>query len=396
MNRSWMTLAVVAIPALALTALAQSSKPSVDQPVQTKSTDSGDASSEQIEAQIRDLGAVDYVVRDRAYAALRKLGAGAKPELEKATKSEDPEIRWRAGRLLRALASGERDDVTTEKSDKSDTTESKPRPRALRRPDRNSDDDSDATSNGSNDNDPFSGMRDWPGTDEAFRRRMETLQRQMQKMQQDMDRMMRDGGQMPGTTVQRHGSRSTLRMDDNGVEATITENKDGKDVTETYKAKDLEDFKAKYPEVAQKLGLDHMQFQFSGPLGGGSSILRVPRFQTTPTTPLVPVLPRGDADGPRLGVVIQAPGADLAEHLGLTEGEGVLVREVVPDSLAAKLGIQKSDVLLELNGKSIGSSDDVHDALESTKAGGTVKAKILRHGEEKTLSAKQTEESTGR
>ena len=50
-----------------------------------------------------DLGAEAYQVRQRAVETLRKAGAAAKPYLEKASTSDDPEIRLTVAELLRAL-----------------------------------------------------------------------------------------------------------------------------------------------------------------------------------------------------------------------------------------------------------------------------------------------------
>jgi PDZ domain-containing protein len=392
MKRMWTTLALVAMPALGITALAGTPATGDDSPQpQATKADSGNDSSDKIESLIRDLGHEDYVVRDRAYDSLRKMGAAAKPELEKATKNEDPEIRWRAGRLLRALASGESDEAQSDDSKNGGRADAKPTRRSLRRQDLDSD---RGRQDGSNDSDP--GMGDWPGMDEGFRRNMQDLQRQMRDMEREMNRLMQQHGQGGmSQSLQGNGTRSTLRMDENGVEATVTELENGKEVTHTYQAKDLDDFKAKYPDVAAKLGLDRMQFRFQTPFGNGNPTFRVPRPQAQPFTPTPPQ--RDDSDGPRLGVVVGSPTPDLAEHLGLEEGQGLIVKEVVPDSLASRLGIQKSDVILEVAGKSVGSSDDVRSALESAKPGSTVKVKILRHGEEKTLSAKRADdEGSGR
>jgi len=57
-------------------------------------------SQQEIDALIRDLGADSYKVRERATAALRRIGAAAIPALEKATQSDDPEVAIRAAAIL--------------------------------------------------------------------------------------------------------------------------------------------------------------------------------------------------------------------------------------------------------------------------------------------------------
>jgi hypothetical protein len=52
---------------------------------------------------IKDLGSPSYAARESANAALEKVGAAGRVELEAAARSSDPEIRMRAGRLLKEL-----------------------------------------------------------------------------------------------------------------------------------------------------------------------------------------------------------------------------------------------------------------------------------------------------
>ena len=58
------------------------------------------------EALVRDLGAADYATRERASAALRQLGAAARPVLEQVENVADPEVRERARAILADLRLG--------------------------------------------------------------------------------------------------------------------------------------------------------------------------------------------------------------------------------------------------------------------------------------------------
>ena len=58
------------------------------------------------DALIAELGDDSYEVRERATEGLIAMGEGAVPVLERALKSEDLEVRLRAGRALRAIRSG--------------------------------------------------------------------------------------------------------------------------------------------------------------------------------------------------------------------------------------------------------------------------------------------------
>jgi len=53
----------------------------------------------------------------------------------------------------------------------------------------------------------------------------------------------------------------------------------------------------------------------------------------------------------RLGVLLQKPTPVLIEQLSLAADQGQVVLDVRPDSPAAKVGILKFDVIVELNGK---------------------------------------------
>ena len=55
---------------------------------------------EQIEALIRSLGHDDFAARERATRELIAIGEAARPLLEQAAKSDDPEVRWRAALVL--------------------------------------------------------------------------------------------------------------------------------------------------------------------------------------------------------------------------------------------------------------------------------------------------------
>jgi S1-C subfamily serine protease len=56
----------------------------------------------------------------------------------------------------------------------------------------------------------------------------------------------------------------------------------------------------------------------------------------------------------------------VAEELSLqtdaTVGEGVIVTDVAQDSLAANLGVQKDDIVVELNGSAIKTTRDLERA----------------------------------
>ncbi|ADZ22259.1 serine protease Do [Clostridium acetobutylicum] len=60
--------------------------------------------------------------------------------------------------------------------------------------------------------------------------------------------------------------------------------------------------------------------------------------------------------------------------------KGVYVKEVVPGSGAAKAGLRPSDIILELNGQRILSTNDIGSIVSSSKIGDKVPCKVNRNG----------------
>lgn len=81
---------------------------------------------------------------------------------------------------------------------------------------------------------------------------------------------------------------------------------------------------------------------------------------------------------PFIGVVTRIVPAELAIQLGLDEGNGVLVEEVMPDSPSAKAGIQKFDVITQLNGERIREPGHLADLVRSKSKGDQVSLQVIR------------------
>jgi S1-C subfamily serine protease len=98
-------------------------------------------------------------------------------------------------------------------------------------------------------------------------------------------------------------------------------------------------------------------------------------------------LARGEsAVSPRLGVTI-APGyvaRRLRRAVGLPDTEGLLIREVVEDSPAARAGLAQGDLIVAAAGQPVHTADDLFDALQAAR-GGTIELKLVRGTEERTL-----------
>jgi len=80
-----------------------------------------------------------------------------------------------------------------------------------------------------------------------------------------------------------------------------------------------------------------------------------------------------------LGVVSGLVPDPLRAQLNLRENEGLLVEEVAPDSPAAAAKLQRYDVVLKANGRSLSGVEDLIAAVNGAK-GQKLTLEILRHG----------------
>jgi len=98
-------------------------------------------------------------------------------------------------------------------------------------------------------------------------------------------------------------------------------------------------------------------------------------------------LARGEsAQSPRLGVAI-APNfvaRRLRRAVGLPDTDGLLVRDVVDDSPAARAGLARGDLITAAAGNPIGTPDDLFDALKAAP-GGAIELTIVRGTDERTI-----------
>src|SRR5262250_1120952 len=89
---------------------------------------------------------------------------------------------------------------------------------------------------------------------------------------------------------------------------------------------------------------------------------------------------------PRLGVAI-APGQvarRLRRAVGLPEAEGLLIREVVEDSPAARAGLTSGDLIVAAAGQPTPTPDDLFDALAAAQ-GETIELTVVRGTDQRTL-----------
>jgi serine protease Do len=88
-----------------------------------------------------------------------------------------------------------------------------------------------------------------------------------------------------------------------------------------------------------------------------------------------------------LGIVSGKVPEILTDHLGLKEGEGVIVRSLVPNGPAAQAGVAVNDVITKVSGKAIGSPAEISNHIAELKPGEKVSLDLIHKGKPLTLDA---------
>jgi len=88
-----------------------------------------------------------------------------------------------------------------------------------------------------------------------------------------------------------------------------------------------------------------------------------------------------------LGVKIQSVTDDIAESMGLDKPRGALIADVTRTGPAEKAGIEAGDVIVEFNGRPVNQMRDLPRIVAETEIGRQVAVKLLRKGQEITVTA---------
>lgn len=85
---------------------------------------------------------------------------------------------------------------------------------------------------------------------------------------------------------------------------------------------------------------------------------------------------------PFLGLMMRELSESLLEGMGLPlETKGVLVSNVIEEGSAAKAGLMRTDIIQKIDGKDIGSSQQLQETVRARKVGETLHLIILRNKE---------------
>jgi serine protease Do len=88
-----------------------------------------------------------------------------------------------------------------------------------------------------------------------------------------------------------------------------------------------------------------------------------------------------------LGVSWQPLTSALAERLGVDDGKGALITEVIDDSPAAEAGLKPGDVIRAVNGRKLGDGMELSARIRELKVGDKAELKVLRNRQEQQLVA---------
>jgi serine protease Do len=89
-----------------------------------------------------------------------------------------------------------------------------------------------------------------------------------------------------------------------------------------------------------------------------------------------------------LGVSIEDVAPELVDKLDLPDTKGALVNQVMEGTPADDAGLEVYDVIRDVDGETVESAKALQQLVSSMKPGTTVKIKLVRDGEEKTLRVK--------
>ena len=89
-----------------------------------------------------------------------------------------------------------------------------------------------------------------------------------------------------------------------------------------------------------------------------------------------------------IGVYVQQITPEIAESINLQDAHGALVADVTPGGPAEVAGVQRGDIIIEFNGKSIDDMPELPRYVASYAPGTQTQMKVLRNGEPKVLNIK--------
>lgn len=106
------------------------------------------------------------------------------------------------------------------------------------------------------------------------------------------------------------------------------------------------------------------------------------------------ILKNGKVVRAYMGILPQDMTTDMAKAFGQKDARGVVVGDVTPSSPAQESGIRRGDILLEMNGRPVESSNQLRNSISMMQPGTEIKLKMLRGGSERDVTVKLAEMPT--
>jgi serine protease Do len=100
------------------------------------------------------------------------------------------------------------------------------------------------------------------------------------------------------------------------------------------------------------------------------------------------IMDHGKVTRAYLGIIVQDVTPAIAKAMGQSELHGALVGDVKSSSPAGKSGLQRGDIILEVNGKPVADSRELRMSISMMKPDATVKLKIMRNGNQSDMTVK--------
>ncbi|RPI97678.1 MAG: PDZ domain-containing protein [Candidatus Aminicenantes bacterium] len=209
----------------------------------------------------------------------------------------------------------------------------------------------------------------------------------------------------PGDVVLRIGDRDIASPD--VLAAEIRKRKPGQEVVlQIERGGEPMDIKVKLGELAEGDAMKEMDLRFPGLFRPDAQI---PSPAPQPGAPKS--APKQGAPRPRFS----APGApqwtfetrkyiglycgelnpELAAHFGVKEGTALIIGKVTEGGPAAKAKLQVGDIIVSVDGKRVGTVNELIDLIQAKPKGAKVRLEVLRDKKPMTFDVEVAEEESG-
>ncbi|MGQ9801135.1 MAG: PDZ domain-containing protein [Candidatus Saccharicenans sp.] len=150
-----------------------------------------------------------------------------------------------------------------------------------------------------------------------------------------------------------------------------------------------QEFKVKLGAVPEEEAQRELELRFP------DLFRRLPGLPSRPTLPDFPDVEKfefGFENYRYIGVYLEQLNLELSRYFGVTEGRGLLVARVNPDSPAEKAGLKVGDVILNADGRRVETLEALTDLIQKKKKGEKISLEILRDKKKMKIEVEVAEE----